>query len=130
MTCTPKLKKGKYYSINEISCTASGLSLTDILKLLLGQKTNTILRFEEEDGNTCLYSGLSTGNPKCCKISSSTSESDLASNPLIIIIIIIAVVVIIIIIVFVVILISKKKKSTQKNLPKAASTKTSTDTKV
>ena len=114
ITCSPKLKNGRVHSFQDVECRNEYLSMSALMRLLIGQSITMNLAFGEEDGKTFVEVYDSSGSTKLYKVSNSTSDPGSVNIALIIIIV---VVVIIIIVVIVILVFASKKKQKTKKLP-------------
>lgn len=95
LVCNPKLKNGKLYSFKNVECSIQGISMSAMMRSLIGQPVSMSLKFGEENGKTYLQTDDFVGALKIYKVSNSTTEPGSTNNALIVIIVIIVIVVIV-----------------------------------
>ena len=123
VVCIPKLKNGRVHSFKDVECADQYMSVSALMRLLIGQSVVMNLSFGEEDGKTFVDVYQSSDSNRLYKVSNSTRDPGSVNITLIIIIV---VVVIIILIVVLVLVFASKKKQKAKKLP----TKTVSDKSV
>ena len=97
--CSPKLKNGKVHSFQDVECGNQYISMSALMRLLIGQSITMNLAFGEEDGKTFVEVYDSSGSTKLYKVSNSTSDPGSVNIALIIIIVVVVVIIIIVIVV-------------------------------
>ena len=122
LVCNPKLKNGKLYSFQDVECSTQGVSMSAMMRLLIGQPVSMYFKFGEEGGKTYLQTDDFAGALKLYKVSNCTSLEG-GINIALIIIIVVVVIIIIVIIVILLVLASKKKQKTKKIPTKTVSNK-------
>ena len=98
MVCNPKLKNGKLFSFQDVECSIQGISMSAMMRLIIGQPVSMYFKFGEEGGKTYLQTDDFAGALKLYKVSNSTTEPGSTNVALIVIIVIIVIVVIVAII--------------------------------
>ena len=114
ITCSPQLKNGRTHSFQDVECGNQYISMSALMRLLIGQSITMTLAFGEEDGKTFVEVYDSSGSTKLYKVSNSTSDPGSVNIALIIIIVVVVVVIIVVIVVILLVLASKKKQKTKK----------------